>query len=96
MSMSLSLSEGTRILDCILIFVSVFLILALAFLLLMIIRKYTDTIKSFWQPPLTIPSHYEEVCISADLQYLIVVSLSGIHLHRTTPWRLDTFPSFIP
>lgn len=55
-------------LHCILILVSVFLILALVFSLLMIIRKYLNIIKSFWQPPLTIPSHYAEVCISADLQ----------------------------
>ncbi|XP_058041169.1 interferon gamma receptor 2 isoform X2 [Ahaetulla prasina] len=55
-----TITEGTRMVYCIWILVSVFLILALVFLLLMIIRKHLNIIKSFWQPPLTIPSHYAE------------------------------------
>ncbi|XP_013919037.1 PREDICTED: interferon gamma receptor 2-like [Thamnophis sirtalis] len=55
-----TITDGTRILHCILIFIFVFLMLALVFLLLMIIRKYQNIIKSFWQPPLTIPTHYTE------------------------------------
>ncbi|XP_070800439.1 interferon gamma receptor 2-like [Pituophis catenifer annectens] len=55
-----TITEGTRMLYCILILISVFAILALVFSLLMIIRKYLNIIKSFWQPPLTIPSHYAE------------------------------------
>ncbi|KAK9402145.1 interferon gamma receptor 2 [Crotalus adamanteus] len=55
-----TITEGTRILHCILIFGFVFSILTSLFLLLITIRKYPDKIKSFWQPPPTIPSHYEE------------------------------------
>uniref|UniRef100_A0A670XR85 Interferon gamma receptor 2 n=1 Tax=Pseudonaja textilis TaxID=8673 RepID=A0A670XR85_PSETE len=55
-----TITERTRILNCLLILASVFLMLALVFSLLIIIRKYPNIIKSFWQPPLTIPSHYAE------------------------------------
>ncbi|KAM6448392.1 interferon gamma receptor 2 isoform 2-T2 [Liasis olivaceus] len=51
---------GTRVLFAALIFGFVASVLILIFLLLMSIRKYQSIIKSFWQPPLTIPSHYEE------------------------------------
>ncbi|ETE58933.1 Interferon gamma receptor 2, partial [Ophiophagus hannah] len=55
-----TITEGTRMLNCLLIFLSLLLILALVFSLLMIIRKYLNIIKSFWRPPLTIPLHYAE------------------------------------
>ncbi|XP_070606456.1 interferon gamma receptor 2 [Erythrolamprus reginae] len=55
-----SITEGTRMLYYILIFVAGLFIIGLGFALLMTIRKYQNIIKSFWQPPLTIPSHYAE------------------------------------
>ncbi|XP_063161490.1 interferon gamma receptor 2 [Candoia aspera] len=55
-----TITEGTRILFGTLILGFVVLVLVLIFVLLITIRKYSSIIKSFWQPPLTIPSHYEE------------------------------------
>nr|XP_020651922.1 interferon gamma receptor 2 isoform X1 [Pogona vitticeps] len=60
-------TETSRIISIVGIFGSLVTLTVAIFLCLLAIRKYKSVIKSLWQPPLRIPSHYEEDLLNAGM-----------------------------
>ncbi|XP_053161034.1 interferon gamma receptor 2 isoform X1 [Hemicordylus capensis] len=81
-----TITGATRILYAIMIFGGVMFVVILVFLCLWSIQKYQNTIKSLWHPPLTIPSHYEEVLQNPQMATVEEFKNSA----GEDPWHVDT------